>query len=110
MARRDPDAAMILAQAEQQVMPWDVPGEQEQPSGYDPMLSFARMAKYYRFSDRDMDEMHYPRFFAYVRNANILIEEEKRQVDEIRAGGREPEIGGEELQVMFPQARVWDGK
>ena len=102
---------MILAQAEQQVMPWDVlPSGPSQPSGYDPMMLFARVARFYRFSDRDMDEMHYPRFFAYVRNANIMIEEDKRQLADIRATGNgQQEMSGEELRNMFPEARLWDG-
>ena len=92
-------------------MPWDVPAAGTQ--GYDPILLYARLKKYYGcFSHAELDGMHYPTFFAYVRATNILVEEEKQQVADAKAeaGGTQPEITDDELQAMFPQVKTWQGK
>lgn len=80
MAARDPDAAAYLM-AHLDVTAADAPSITSAHEPYDPMMLYARMAKYYRFSDSDLDNMAYPRFFGYLRCAVLMSEEEQRAID-----------------------------
>jgi hypothetical protein len=44
---------------------------------YDPIKLYARLAKYYGWSHKDIDLLHYATFFGYVRETQDLIDEEK---------------------------------
>lgn len=45
---------------------------------FKPMALYARVAHFYHFSDLEMRKMHYPRFFGYIREANVIIEEQRQ--------------------------------
>jgi hypothetical protein len=71
---------------------------------YDPSKLKARMAKYYGWSYSEIDQMHFVEFFAAVREANVMIEEEKREYERSRRG--EPS----QLQGMFQEAEQYQGE
>jgi hypothetical protein len=75
---------------------------------YDPVRIYARMAKYYGWSMRDMEQMHFPLFFAMVREASEMNEEEKAEYDRKRRsqGTAEPE----QVQGLFPEAQEYTGE
>lgn len=74
---------------------------------YDPMKLYARMAKYYGWSHSEMEQMHFPTFFAYVREANEMMEDEKREYERARHGhGASPE----QLQGVFAEAEEYGGE
>lgn len=74
---------------------------------YDPMKIYARMAKYYGWSHESMEQMHFPTFFAYVREASAMIEEEKREYDKARRGHR---ANPGQIQGMFQEAEAYQGE
>jgi hypothetical protein len=48
------------------------------------MKLYARMAKFYGFPHDQMDRMHFRTFFGYVREANIMVEQEKAEYERTR--------------------------
>ena len=44
---------------------------------YNPMRLYAQLARYYHFADHDIERMHFPRAFAYYREAMRMQEEEE---------------------------------
>lgn len=69
---------------------------------YDPMKLYAQMAKYYGWSHKEMDWMHFPTFFGYVREANLMIEKEKAEI------ARAKNASSQQQQVLTPeQARSY---
>jgi hypothetical protein len=108
MMEFDPDGArQLLAQAQAAERKR---GKTTRLSGrepYDPMRLYARMKKYYGMSHAEMDSMHFATFFGYVREAQIMIDEEKAEYDKARAGNTTQAIGG---LGDFPQARPYEGE
>lgn len=54
---------------------------------FDPARLFARLAKYYRFSDSDMRQMPFKRLLMYAREMDIMLEEENAAYDKARRDG-----------------------
>lgn len=54
---------------------------------YDPMNLYARVLKFYGggITDQDLQKMDYRRFWGYVREANILAEEEKAAYEKVNS-------------------------
>jgi hypothetical protein len=78
----DPEAAALLRSTAHQTQ--ERQGRVETPhAAYDPMRLYARMARFYRFSNESMDHMHFPTFFGYVREADLMIAEEKAEIDRV---------------------------
>jgi hypothetical protein len=104
----DPDGArQLLAQAQAAERKR---GKTTRLSGrepYDPMKLYARMKKYYGMSHAEMDSLHFATFFGYVREAQIMIDEEKAEYDKTRAGSTA--TPGAALGD-FPQARPYEGE
>ena len=104
----DPDgAAQLLAQAQAAQRKR---GGIVQPIGkepYDPMKLYARMSKYYGWSHREMDNMHFPTFFGYVREAQIISDEEKAEYDKAK---RNSQGTGTQGLGDFPQPKPYEGE
>lgn len=84
----DPDGARQLlaqAQAAQRRLRPDVKLALKTP--FDPMALYAQVAKYYRFSHQEMEQLHFPTFFGYVREAQLQIEAERKESDRLRHQG-----------------------
>ena len=73
---------------------------------YDPMKIYARMAKYYGWSHDQMERMHFVTFFAYVREASEMIEEERREYERARCGTN----NAGQVQGMFTEAEAYTGE
>lgn len=82
LAERDPEAASLLM-AHVAVSQETRHTAEEDPfeDVYNPTRLYAQMTKYYRISPKELDEMHYLLFFGYLREAQQMNEEEKRQTD-----------------------------
>ncbi|GAC1471399.1 MAG: hypothetical protein PVSMB5_20010 [Ktedonobacteraceae bacterium] len=105
----DPDAAAdmrAMAQAARRKL-GIIGGAKAGRDPYDPMKLYARMAKYYGWSHESMEHMHFPTFFAYLREANEMIEEEKREYDRARRGHR---ANPGQIQGMFQEAEIYQGE
>ncbi len=81
---------------------------------YDPMRLYAQLAHYYHFSDRDIEGMHFPRVFAYYREAVLMQEEEaapQRTEMELakRDARREARRGGSGAATDAEAAALADG-
>lgn len=59
------------------LVPSTLPVRGKSSASYDPMRLYAQLAHYYHFGDREIDEMHFPRVFAYYREAVLMQEEEQ---------------------------------
>lgn len=84
----DPEGARQLlaqAQAAQRRIQPEVRVSLKAP--FDPMRMYADVAKHYGFADSDMEQMHFPRFFGYLREAQLHNEREKQEVDRIKRQG-----------------------
>jgi hypothetical protein len=110
----DPDGArQLLAQAQvrqRQLRPLQTFTGHEP---FDPMKLYSDVAKYYHFSDSDMEQMHYPKFFGYVREAQLKIEAERKESDRIRNQGSNATYtpGADGMGVEgFPVARPYEGE
>jgi len=90
---------------------------------FNPMRLYARMAHFYHgFSDTDLRQMHYPRFFAYIREANVLIEEQREaQAQHNNSNNRnhghgnaqvvhDPEIANLEILRRFGKPQQYQGE
>lgn len=89
----DPEgAAQLLAQAqaaERNLHPTMTTGMGGRvQESYDPMRLYARMAKYYGWSHNQIDAMHFVTFFGYVREAQIMLDEEKATYTTPAANGQ----------------------
>lgn len=78
----DPDTAkqlMAQAQAAKQKLGQSGPISIREP--YDPSALQARVLRHYNggVTVADLDKIHYKRFFALVRELNIMLEEENKQ-------------------------------
>lgn len=106
MARRDPEAAALLAEV---IAETADPVERAARAAYDPLTIYARLKKFYGcFTHSELEEMHYVTLFGYWRRAKRMAQEDRTAFDEMQARmpGMVPES---ELGGMFPQATVWDG-
>lgn len=103
----DPDAAAdmraMIAAARHKLTGYGSPAREP----YDPMRLYARMAKYYGWSHSEMEQMHFATFFAYAREANEMIEEEKREYDRSKHGHR---ASPDQLQGLFQEAEQYQGE
>lgn len=78
---------------------------------YDPMALYAYLAKYYRFSDREMDAMHFPRFFGYVRRMSVMQDEENAAYERARRQGqRQATATPEQAQGLFIKPEEYQGE
>lgn len=78
LALRDPDAASyLLAHLD---APADTPPPPREHGVYDPIAIYARVMRFYKGSVTftDIEHMHYPTFFALLREATLMAEEEHR--------------------------------
>lgn len=79
---------------------------------YDPTRIYARACKFYPgWTPQTIDQMHFPLFFAMIREASELNEEEKAEYERARRtqaghGTASPE----EIAGMFPVAEHYDGE
>ncbi len=111
----DPDGArQLLAQAQaaqRKRRPESVVLHGQGP--FDPMRLYARMARYYRFSHQEMEQMHFVTFFGYLREAQIMNDEEKAENDRIRHQGsvQQHAPGADGMGVDgFPVATPYEGE
>lgn len=83
----DPDGArQLLAQAQAAERKRGKPSRIGIKEPYDPMKLYARMKKYYGMSHAEMNEMHYATFFGYVREAQVMQEEEEQAYNKAKNG------------------------
>lgn len=109
MMEFDPEGArQLLAQAQAAEKKLGKPVQVGMREPYDPMKLYARMKKYYGMSHAEMDSMHYATFFGYVREAQVMIDEEKAEYDKARQQGNTTQaVGG---LGDFPQAKPYEGE
>lgn len=106
----DPDAASDLramAASARRKLTGQVPGASTREP-YDPMKIYARMAKYYGWSFEQMQNMHFITFFAFVREASEMNEEEKREIERNRRGQGTTTV--DQAQGLFPEAQAYQGE
>lgn len=107
MARRDPEAAALLAEA---IAETADPLERAREAAYDPLTIYARLKKFYGcFTHSELEEMHYVTLFGYWRRAKRMAEDERQSLAETQAQLQAGMVPESELSGMFPQATVWDG-
>lgn len=113
----DEDAARQLrAQADwaRQRLRQDQALPQGVPNAYDPMALFAKMAKYYRFSHSEMNAMHFPTFFGYVRECAIMQEKEQAEYDKAKSGQGQQALSPQEAEAFvsdtFPAPMLYEGE
>lgn len=85
------------------------------PNAYDPMAIFAKMAKFYRFSHSEMNAMHFPTFFGYIREMALMQEKEQAEYDRIkreRPGQQalSPQETESFVKQAFPVAMPYEGE
>lgn len=110
----DPEgAAQLLAQAqaaERNLHPITGMSGRMQES-YDPMRLYARMAKFYGWSHNQIDAMHFVTFFGYVREAQIMLDEEKAAYNTPAANGQV--VPSEQAAMVvsdLPQVQPYEGE
>lgn len=94
LADSDPDASrQLMAQADAACQ--SLYGQASEP--YDPMQLYARILRFYNggITDSDLDRMDYRRFLGYVREAEELSEEERREMNK----GRETSINPSDMTI-----------
>lgn len=78
---------------------------------YDPMRIYARMAKYYGWTHEAMERMHFVTFFAYVREASVMNDEEKAEYERgVRRQQQSQQGTPEQALAAFPTATKYDGE
>ena len=109
MMEFDPDGArQLLAQAQAAERKRGKVSRLSGREPYDPAKLYARMCKFYRgWTPRDIDQMHFLTFFAMVREAGIMNEEEQAEYNKAKQGNTT--TPGVALGD-FPQARPYEGK
>ena len=130
LERRDPDAAAeLLAILEMQAGPSrpllpdapqpghdqpprpfptyeEVQAEGPEESAWDPMAAYAACARAYHFGHREMEGMHYPTFFGYLREAVVQNEREEAAINAQMGanGGYGAGMGaGAQQEVLDPE-------
>lgn len=63
-------------------------GGASRPKPFDPMRMLARVARYYRWSHLDIMRLPWRTFLGYVREADVMTQEEKADMDREMARGR----------------------
>jgi hypothetical protein len=77
---------------------------------YDPTRIYARACKFYPgWTPATIDQMHFPLFFAMIREASAINEEEKAEYDRARRQ-HEPSVSPEQAMGLFPVAEKYEGE
>jgi hypothetical protein len=75
------------------------------------MKAFSRMAKFYRFSHQEMEQMHFVTFFAYVREASEINDEEERAFERAKQqGAGQQVVEAEAVAGALPQMQNYEGE
>jgi hypothetical protein len=112
VAMRDPDAAeLLLAQlrVEEEAAKKRTPEISDAilRKVYDPMKLFANMAVFYRWSDQEMNELDYVKFFVYAEKAEEI---QKKREEAINNGhGNETIVSEREASRWLPPAKEYRG-
>lgn len=77
---------------------------------YDPMRIYARAAKFYGWSLRDMEHMHFVTFFGFIREASEINEEEKAEYDRARRQQGQGSASPDQAMGMFAVAERYTGE
>lgn len=112
LALRDPDAAeQLLAQlrVEEEEAKKRAPEISDAilRKVYDPIMLFANMAVFYRWSDQEMNELDYVKFFVYAEKA----EEIQRKRDKAMNNGNQGNdiVSEQEVRGWLPSTRSYEG-
>ena len=109
---RDPDAAeQLLAQLHKEEQaakqrPVD-PAEAILRKVYDPITLLANMASFYRWSDREMNELGYVKFFAYAEKADEI--QKKRNAAMNNPSSNNDIVSEQEVRGWLPPTRDYEG-
>lgn len=111
LAAFDPDAAARLrgmAAAAKAKLTGRPVGAREP---YDPMRVYSRAAKFYGWSHREMEWMHFVTFFAYLREASEINDEEQAAFERARREAQSGQVATEaDVASMLPHMQHYEGE
>lgn len=111
LAPFDPDAATRLrnmAAAARAKLTGQPVGSREP---YDPMKAYSRAAKFYGWSHKEMEAMHFVTFFAYIREASEINDEEQAAFERAKRESQQGQVATEaDIANMVPQMQTYEGE
>lgn len=77
---------------------------------YDPMALYARVLRFYQgaITDEQLERMHFRRFFGYLREAELIAENERKAYSVNQSSNQEQEL--QRFEAQLPKQVEYEGE